>query len=245
MRGQPLRAAAGQPLAAAAVAIAPAAHKKGSSPNSGEGSADLQEEVVVVAEAIGHALDDLDLVVDALDEVGAQREAAVRQDAGQVGLEIDGESLERLDATASGLGVPAAPSSCGVAVGRQSNCSDTLALTEGRWLDRDTKSFRCMHQFLRLAYRRVEFTVRAEPPAYTLGATARRSSTRSRPMVDALHQWLIQQRHKVRDGSATARAIDYSLNRWQALTQSPRKALAWRPARLSAKPLGTGARLSV
>ncbi len=38
-------------------------------------------------------------------------------------------------------------------------------------------------------------------------------------MVDALHQWLVQQRRKVPDGSATARAIDYSLNRWQALTR--------------------------
>jgi len=42
---------------------------------------------------------------------------------------------------------------------------------------------------------------------------------RSRPVVDALHQWLSQQRQKVPDGSATARAIDYSLNRWTALTR--------------------------
>jgi transposase len=42
---------------------------------------------------------------------------------------------------------------------------------------------------------------------------------RSRPVVDALHQWLTQQRKKVPDGSATARAIDYSLNRWAALTR--------------------------
>ena len=42
---------------------------------------------------------------------------------------------------------------------------------------------------------------------------------RSRQVVDALHQWLVQQRRKVPDGSATARAIDYSLNRWQALTR--------------------------
>ena len=42
---------------------------------------------------------------------------------------------------------------------------------------------------------------------------------RSRPAIDALHQWLLQQRRKVPDGSATARAIDYSLHRWQALTR--------------------------
>jgi transposase len=42
---------------------------------------------------------------------------------------------------------------------------------------------------------------------------------RSRPVADALHQWLTQQRQKVPDGSATARAIDYSLKRWQALVR--------------------------
>jgi transposase len=40
---------------------------------------------------------------------------------------------------------------------------------------------------------------------------------RSQPIADALHQWLTQQRQKVPDGSATAKAIDYSLKRWKAL----------------------------
>ena len=42
---------------------------------------------------------------------------------------------------------------------------------------------------------------------------------RSRPVADALHLWMRQQRQKIPDGSATARAIDYSLNRWVALTR--------------------------
>ena len=42
---------------------------------------------------------------------------------------------------------------------------------------------------------------------------------RSKPIADALHQWLTQQRQKVPDGSATARAIDYSLKRWAALVR--------------------------
>jgi transposase len=42
---------------------------------------------------------------------------------------------------------------------------------------------------------------------------------RSRPVAGALHQWMRQQRQKIPDGSATARAIDYSLNRWVALTR--------------------------
>jgi hypothetical protein len=42
---------------------------------------------------------------------------------------------------------------------------------------------------------------------------------RSRPVADALHQWLLQSHQKVPEGSATARAIGYSLNRWAALTR--------------------------
>jgi transposase len=42
---------------------------------------------------------------------------------------------------------------------------------------------------------------------------------RSRPVADALHHWMRQQRQRVPDGSATARAIDYTLKRWQALTR--------------------------
>jgi transposase len=41
----------------------------------------------------------------------------------------------------------------------------------------------------------------------------------SRPVADALHQWLRQQRQLVPEGSATAKAIDYSLKRWTALTR--------------------------
>lgn len=42
---------------------------------------------------------------------------------------------------------------------------------------------------------------------------------RSRPVADALHLWLTQQRQKVPEGSATIKAIDYSLTRWRALTR--------------------------
>jgi len=38
-------------------------------------------------------------------------------------------------------------------------------------------------------------------------------------VADALHQWMQQQRQEIPDGSATARAIDYSLKRWAALTR--------------------------
>jgi transposase len=42
---------------------------------------------------------------------------------------------------------------------------------------------------------------------------------KTRPVADALNKWLQLQRQKVPDGSATAKAIDYSLNRWSALTR--------------------------
>jgi len=42
---------------------------------------------------------------------------------------------------------------------------------------------------------------------------------KARPVADALGKWLTLQRQKVPDGSATAKAIDYSLKRWSALTR--------------------------
>ena len=43
--------------------------------------------------------------------------------------------------------------------------------------------------------------------------------TRAKPIADQLHAWLMQQRQKVPNGSASAKAIDYSLKRWAALTR--------------------------
>ena len=43
--------------------------------------------------------------------------------------------------------------------------------------------------------------------------------TESKPLLDALHQWMRLQRHRITDGTATAKALDYSLRRWSALTR--------------------------
>lgn len=43
--------------------------------------------------------------------------------------------------------------------------------------------------------------------------------TQSKPLADAFHQWMVLQRQKITDGSATAKALDYSLKRWTALTR--------------------------
>jgi hypothetical protein len=39
------------------------------------------------------------------------------------------------------------------------------------------------------------------------------------PIIDALHSWMLGQRQKVPEGSATAKALDYSLKRWVALVR--------------------------
>jgi transposase len=48
-------------------------------------------------------------------------------------------------------------------------------------------------------------------------ARGRLRKIRAGPITDTLHAWLIANRLKVPDGSATAKAIDYSLKRWTAL----------------------------
>lgn len=44
--------------------------------------------------------------------------------------------------------------------------------------------------------------------------------TMAKPLWEQLHAWLRLERSRVADGGATARAIDYSLNHWQALTRN-------------------------
>ena len=55
----------------------------------------------------------------------------------------------------------------------------------------------------------------------TLGADERLQvrQARSKPLADKFHAWMLLQRRQVTDGTATAKALDYSLKRWTALTQ--------------------------
>jgi transposase len=70
-----------------------------------------------------------------------------------------------------------------------------------------------------LRYFRVLFKI--EEDIASCGAEERRRirQRKSRRVAGALHRWLIRQRQVVPDGSATAKAIDYSLRRWEALTR--------------------------
>jgi transposase len=58
-----------------------------------------------------------------------------------------------------------------------------------------------------------------EQQAQALGAEQRQQlrASQSRPIVDKLHSWLTLQRQRATDGTAIAKAIDYSLGRWPAL----------------------------
>ncbi len=42
---------------------------------------------------------------------------------------------------------------------------------------------------------------------------------KSSPILNMLHEWMLAQRDQVPEGSATAKALDYSLKRWEALTR--------------------------
>jgi transposase len=60
-----------------------------------------------------------------------------------------------------------------------------------------------------------------EREVQALDANQRRDirQQQGRPAADVLHAWLLAQRERVPEGSATARAINYSLGRWGALTR--------------------------
>jgi len=65
------------------------------------------------------------------------------------------------------------------------------------------------------------YQIEAEARERRLDAENRRRlrQQRSKPIAEALRQWLTRQRSQVPDGSATAKAIEYSLGRWAALTR--------------------------
>ena len=61
----------------------------------------------------------------------------------------------------------------------------------------------------------IERQIKELPPAQRLEIRQRRS----RPILDSLRQWMVLQRQQVAPNSATAKALDYSLKRWGALTR--------------------------
>lgn len=60
-----------------------------------------------------------------------------------------------------------------------------------------------------------------ERDAAVLNAEKRRRlhQSQAKPVCDALHEWMVAQRKRVSEGSAIAKAMEYSLKRWEALTR--------------------------
>ena len=69
-----------------------------------------------------------------------------------------------------------------------------------------------------LRYFQLLFRIEDEIAAATTEERQRVRRRKSRRVAAALHKWLLAQRRLVPEGSATAKAIDYSLKRWTALT---------------------------
>jgi transposase len=70
-----------------------------------------------------------------------------------------------------------------------------------------------------LRYFQALYAIESEARQLNLDALGRQllRQQRSKPIAEALRQWLTRQRGQVPDGSATRKAIDYSLGRWAAL----------------------------
>lgn len=69
-----------------------------------------------------------------------------------------------------------------------------------------------------LRYFQVLFKIEEEVASATPEERRRLRQRKSKRVAAALNKWLLAQRQRVPQGSATAKAIDYSLKRWQALT---------------------------
>lgn len=63
------------------------------------------------------------------------------------------------------------------------------------------------------------YEIERELKACSADERQRARQEHSKPLLDTLHAWLLSTRQKVTDGTATAKALDYSLRRWQALTR--------------------------
>lgn len=70
-----------------------------------------------------------------------------------------------------------------------------------------------------LEYIKLLYQVEAEAKDLTPAQRQIIRAKQAKPITEALHQWMLTQRQKVPDGSGTARALDYSLKRWAALTR--------------------------
>ena len=70
-----------------------------------------------------------------------------------------------------------------------------------------------------LAYIGQLYEIEREVKSFGADERQKIRQSRSKPLADAMHEWMQLQRQKITDGSATAKALDYSLRRWSPLTR--------------------------
>ncbi len=99
-------------------------------------------------------------------------------------------------------------------------------VTEVGWLAHARRKFFDLHaanqsQIAEFALQQFARVYEIEREVKELEAEQRQAvrQQQTRPILDALHEWMTLQRRQVPDGSATAKALDYSLRRWVALTR--------------------------
>lgn len=63
------------------------------------------------------------------------------------------------------------------------------------------------------------YDIEREAAALDVDERQRLRQRRAKPVCDALYEWLMAQRKLVAEGSAIAKALDYSLKRWDAFTR--------------------------
>ncbi len=63
------------------------------------------------------------------------------------------------------------------------------------------------------------YEVEREATSLTTEERMKLRQARSKPILDTLHRWMQTNRLKIPDGTASAKALDYSLKRWKALTR--------------------------
>jgi transposase len=70
-----------------------------------------------------------------------------------------------------------------------------------------------------LRYIALLYDIEREAARFNHPARQQLRQDKAKPVLDKLRQWLIGQREQVPNGTSTAKAIDYSLKRWEALTR--------------------------
>ncbi len=104
--------------------------------------------------------------------------------------------------------------------------SFTLGVTEAGCMAHSRRKFFDLHVSNKsqiagqaLSYISALYDVEREVKTLSIEERLHIRQVKSKPLADALYQWMVLQRRQITDGSATAKALDYSLKRWGALTR--------------------------